>query len=111
MKRHSVNEVKYPQTFIYHQAITTIMPHILAKLKGVKFEDIKNLLKEHAPQHDKEGLYLEHIWQNADDQNEVLFLFKANDLSHARQYIQQVHSQALKENPKANLPQMTFLES
>ena len=86
------------------------MPHILAKLRGVKFENIKKLLQEHAPMHAKEGLYLEHIWQNADDKNEVLFLFQTKDLHHARQYIQKVHSQALKENPNANLPQMTFLE-
>lgn len=43
------------------------MPYVLAKLKGVKFEDIKKLLKEHAPMHAKEGMYLKHIWQNADD--------------------------------------------
>ena len=86
------------------------MSHILAKLKGVKFADIKKLLKEHAPMHAKEGMYLEHVWQNADDSNEVLFLFRAEDLNHAKQYVQKVHSQALKENSKANLPQMTFLE-
>lgn len=86
------------------------MPHILTKLKGAKFEDIKKLLKEHAPMHAKEGMYLEYIWQNADDSNEVLFLFKVNELSHARQFINKVHSQALKENPEANLPKMTFLE-
>lgn len=86
------------------------MPHILAKLRGVKFEDIKKLLKEHTPMHAKEGMYLEHIWQNADNSNEVLFLFRVDDMSHARQFISKVHSQALREDPKANLPQMTFLE-
>ncbi|MBI2658193.1 hypothetical protein HYX08_05870 [Candidatus Woesearchaeota archaeon] len=86
------------------------MPHILAKLKGVKIEDIKPHLKRDAPIHAKEGLFLEHLWQNADDSNEILFIFKTNDLNHARQFIQKVHSEALKENPKANLPHMTFLE-
>jgi len=86
------------------------MPHILAKLKGVKLEDIKKLLQEHAPIHAKEGMYLEYLWQNGDDSNEVLFLFRAKDLHHAKQFVEKVHAQALKENPKANLPQMTFLE-
>ena len=86
------------------------MSHVLAKLRGVKFEEIRNLLKEHAQMHAKEGMYLEHIWQNADDKNEVLFLFRVNDLSHTRKFIEKVHSQALKEDPKANLPQMIFLE-
>ena len=93
------------------KSVSNIMPHILANLRGVKFEDIKKLLKEHAPIHAKEGLYLEYLWQNADDKNEVIFLFRANDLNHAKQFIKKVHAQALKENPKANLPKMTFLES
>ena len=86
------------------------MSHILAKLKGVKVEDIKKLLEEHAPMHAKEGMYLEYVWQNVDNSNEVLFLFRVNDLSHAKKFIEKVHSQALKEDPKANLPKMTFLE-
>ena len=60
--------------------------------------------------HAKEGMYLEHIWQNSDNSNEILFLFRTEDLSHAKQFIKKVHSQALMKNPKANLPQMMFLE-
>jgi hypothetical protein len=51
------------------------MPHILARLKGVNLEDIKKVLKIDAPQHAEQGLYLEHMWQNADDSEEVVFLF------------------------------------
>ena len=86
------------------------MPHILAKLNGVKLEDIKQILKRDTSQHAEQGLYLEHLWQNADDSNEILFLFRSKDLNHARQFVEKVHSQALKENPKANLPQMIFLD-
>jgi hypothetical protein len=86
------------------------MPHILAKLKGVKTADIGRMLKTDASKHQEEGLYLEHWWLNADDTNEVFFLFKTRDLRHAKKFITQIHSEALKENPKAVLPQMTFLE-
>lgn len=86
------------------------MSHILAKLRGVKLADIKAVLEADAPKHAEQGLYLEHLWQNADDSNEVLFLFRTKDLNYAKQFVEKVHAQALKENPKANLPQMTFLE-
>jgi len=86
------------------------MAHLLARLKNVKLEIIKDILTKDAAEHAKEGLYLEHLWQNADDQNEVLFLFRTTDLNHAKQFIDRVHSQALKQDSKANLPQMTFLE-
>ena len=86
------------------------MAHMLAKLRGVKIEVIKQVLAQDAPQHAREGLYLEHLWQNADDADEVQFIFRATDLDHAKQFINRVHTQALKENPDANLPHMTFLE-
>jgi hypothetical protein len=86
------------------------MAHVLAKLRGVKAEVIKQVLAQDAPQHAREGLYLEHLWQNADDADEVQFIFRATDLDHAKQFINRVHTQALKENPDANLPHMTFLE-
>lgn len=86
------------------------MAHMLARLRNVKLEIIKEVLKKDAVEHANEKLYLEHLWQNADDQNEVLFLFRTTDLNHVRKYIEQLHSHALQQDPKANLPQMTFLE-
>lgn len=85
------------------------MAHLLATLRGVKLEVIKQVLENDAPAHAKEGLFLEHIWQNEDVSNEVLFLFRADDLEHVRTFINRVHGQALKENPDANLPRMIYL--
>jgi len=86
------------------------MSHILARLRNVKFDLIESVLKADAPQHAKEGLFLKHLWQNADDSNEVLFLFQTEDLDRARRFIDRVHGEALKKDPHANLPQMTFLK-
>jgi hypothetical protein len=86
------------------------MAHVLARLRGVRLDDIKEVLRAAASKHADQGLYLERLWQNVDDSNEVLFLFGATDLNRARRFIGIGHAQALKENPKANLPQITFLE-
>lgn len=86
------------------------MPHILARLKGVNLEDIKKVLKADGPQHAEQGLYLEHLWQNADDSEEVVFLFRIENLIKAKEFINKVHTEALAKNPQANLPYMTFLE-
>jgi hypothetical protein len=82
---------------------------MLAKLEGVKPEDLKAVLKADAPQHAEEGLYLVYLWSNVDNPQEVLFLFRVDKIARAKQFIERVHTQALKENPDANLPQMTFL--
>jgi hypothetical protein len=86
------------------------MAHILARLRRVKADDIKAVLKADAARHAEQGLYLEHLWQNVDDPEEVLFLFRTDDLKQAKQFVETVHAQALNEDPHINMPRMTFLE-
>jgi hypothetical protein len=86
------------------------MDHILARIRGVKMEDVKSMLKTDAPKHAEQGLILRHIWRNMDDPDEILFIFTTPDLNRARKYIEGVHTEILKENPNANLPQMLFLK-
>ncbi len=86
------------------------MAHILARLRRVKSEDIKAVLKADAARHAGQGLYLEHLWQNVDDPEEVLFLFRTDDLRQAKQFVETVHAQALNDDPRISIPQMIFLE-
>jgi hypothetical protein len=86
------------------------MDHVLARIRGVKVEDIKSMLKADTSKHAEEGLILRHIWRNTDDPDEVLFIFTTADLNSARKFIETVHAEALKENPNANLPKMLFLK-
>ena len=86
------------------------MDHILARIRGVKVEDIKSMLKADTSKHAEQGLILRHIWRNADDTDEILFIFTTADLNRARKFIEMEHAEALKENPNANLPKMLFLK-
>jgi hypothetical protein len=86
------------------------MDHILAKIKGVKMEEIKNMLKADVAKHAEQGLILRHIWRNADDPDEIFFIFITADLDRARKFIDNEHAEVLKENPNANLPEMLFLK-
>lgn len=86
------------------------MPHILAKLNGVKFKEIETILKADAKKHAEKGLYLEQLWQNIDNPNEVYFLFRTTNIKNAKQYIESEHINALQQDPNSNLPEMTYLE-
>ena len=86
------------------------MDHILARIRGMKMEDVKSMLKTDASKHAEQGLILRHIWRNTDDPDEILFIFTTPDLNRARKSIEMVHAEILKENPNANLPQMLFLK-
>ncbi|TAL34493.1 MAG: hypothetical protein EPN93_12290 [Spirochaetes bacterium] len=86
------------------------MAHVLARLKGVNYADIRRVLVADSTRHAEQGLYLEHLWRNIDDANEILFLFWAGDIGHAREFIDTIHARALHENPQAKLPNMVFLE-
>lgn len=86
------------------------MDHILARIRGIKIEDVKNMLKADASKHAEQGLILRHIWRNTDDPDEILFIFTTADLNRARRFIEMRHAETLKENPNANLPKMLFLK-
>lgn len=85
------------------------MPHLLATLKNVPLEIIREVLEKDKEFHKSQGMYLEHLWQNADDENEVLFLFQIDDVEKTKTLIDKLHSETLVINPDANLPTMTYL--
>ena len=86
------------------------MPHLLATLRGVKQDVIKEVLESDAPFHAEHGMYLEHLWQNADDDDEALFLFKIDNIEKTKILIDSLHAGALQANPDANLPTMIYLK-
>ncbi|MFV8325448.1 hypothetical protein [Flavobacterium sp. ZS1P14] len=86
------------------------MTHILAKLKNVPLEVIKGILEKDKAFHASQGMYLEHLWQNADQDNEVQFLFRIDDIEKTKTLINKLHSDALAQEPNANLPEMTYLK-
>ncbi|MGO4821351.1 MULTISPECIES: hypothetical protein [unclassified Flavobacterium] len=86
------------------------MPHLLAKLCNVPIEFITEILEKDKEFHASQGMYLEHIWQNSDNDMEVFFLFTIDSIEKTKVLINKLHAQALKENPEANLPTMTYLK-
>jgi hypothetical protein len=86
------------------------MPHLLAKLKNVPLEAIKAVLEKDKTFHASQGMYLEQLWQNAEQDNEVQFLFRINDIDQTKTLIHKLHSAALAQDPNANLPEMTYLK-
>ncbi len=86
------------------------MPHLLATLKNVPLEIIQDVLEKDKEFHKSQEMYLEHLWQNADDENEVLFLFQIDDIEKTKTLIHKSHSETLAQNPNANLPTMIYLK-
>jgi hypothetical protein len=86
------------------------MAHVLAKLKGAPLAAVKQQLEQDAAEHAEQGMYLEHLWQNAENPGEVFFLFQVKDLAQCRQRMRETHAKARAENPDMPLPEMTFLD-
>jgi hypothetical protein len=86
------------------------MAHVLAKLTGVKLADVKHQLETDASSHAEQGMHVEHLWLNSDNPDEVLFLFRVNDLNHCKRMMNKIHADARRENPKAKLPEVIFLD-
>jgi hypothetical protein len=86
------------------------MPHLLAKLKNVPIPVIREILEKDKAFHAENNMFLEHLWQNADDEDEVFFLFRINDIDETKALIHQLHTDALTQDANANLPIMTYLK-
>jgi len=86
------------------------MDHILARIKGANMEEIKSVLRADAAEHARHGLTLRHVWRNADDPDEILFIFTTPDLGRARKFIKDMHKHVHSQNPGAPLPQMLYLK-
>jgi hypothetical protein len=86
------------------------MPHLLAKLRNVPITITREFLEKDKAFHAENNMFLEHLWQNADDENEVLFLFRINDIDETKALIHKLHSDALIQDANANLPEMTYLK-
>lgn len=86
------------------------MPHLLATLRNVPLEIIREVLEKDKEFHQSQGMYWQHLWQNADDEDEVLFLFQIDDIEKTKTLIHKLHSETLAQNPNANLPAMIYLE-
>lgn len=86
------------------------MPHLLATLRGFTPDVVKEILENDAAFHAEHGMYLEHLWENADDVDEVLFLFKIDSIDKTKILIDNLHAGALQANPDAVLPTMIYLK-
>lgn len=86
------------------------MAHVLAKLTGAPLAAVKQQLEHDAAEHAEQGMYLEHLWQNAENSEEVFFLFQVKELAHCRQRMRETHAKARAENPGMPLPEITFLD-
>ena len=84
--------------------------HLLAKLHGVNYSEIEKSLKADVLKHAAEGIFLEHLWQNNENEDEILFLFRIMNLDRAKKFLNDMNLQAIKANPTVELPEMTFLE-
>lgn len=65
---------------------------MLAKLRGSRIEDVLSVLHTDATKHAEQGLHLEYLWQNADEPEEVLFLFRIDNPTLAKKFIERVGS-------------------
>lgn len=85
------------------------MPHMLKKLTGAPLEAVKAQLKADAAVHAKDGMFLEHVWRDGTDPSVIWFLFRVDDLDHAKAITVDTQSEARAKDPNAKLPETNFL--
>lgn len=86
------------------------MPHILTRLRDADLNLVKQMLRDHAPQHLEQGMTLQHLWVNPENPREISFLHRVADLPVAMTRLRAIHAAALQNNPDTVLPETIYLE-
>jgi hypothetical protein len=81
-----------------------------SKTQQCTFGNYQRCFRKRQSVSSSQGMYLEQLWQNTDDENEVQFLFRIDDINQTKALIHKLHSDTLAQDPNANLPEMTYLK-
>ena len=60
---------------------------LICRNRVADFDRWWTVFKSHAHAHKKAGLSLRNLWRNADDANEVFFLFNVDDRTEAQGFM------------------------
>jgi len=87
------------------------MMHMLIRHKVADFAKWKPVYDAHASARQSAGLKEEHLLRNADDPNEVILLFSAQDLNKAKAFATSDDlRQAMQRAGVSDKPDVCFLE-
>jgi hypothetical protein len=87
------------------------MMHMLIRHKVADFAKWKPVYDAHASARQSAGLKEEHLLRNADDPNEVILLFSAQDLNKAKAFAASDDlRQAMQKAGVSDKPDVYFLE-
>ena len=86
------------------------MIHVLVRHKVSDFANWKPVYVAHLSARQKAGLKEEHLFRNADDRNEVLLLFSAEDIDKAKAFTASDDlRQAMEKSGVSDKPDVYFL--
>jgi hypothetical protein len=86
------------------------MPYTLVRFKVADFAKWKSVYDAHLTARQEAGLREKHLFRNADDTNEVILLFEAEDLRKAKEFAASTElRERMQESGVADKPDFYFL--
>ncbi len=61
--------------------------------------------------HLQAGLHFQQVWINAEDPNEIFFMFRLNDLEKAKSFLEKAGALDKQKQERGEIPKLWFLES
>lgn len=86
------------------------MNYMLCRHRVADFERWNRVFQSHAPAHREAGLHLLHLLRGVDDPNEVIFLFRVDDVKRAMEFTEAPGSaDAGRESGVVGVPEIRLL--
>lgn len=86
------------------------MHYILGRHKA-DVEAWKKVVESHKEAHLEAGLHFQQVWINADEPNEIFFMFKVDDLEKAKSFLKKAGALDKEKQQRGEIPKLWCLES
>jgi hypothetical protein len=86
------------------------MHHLLGRHRA-DVEAWKKVVESHKEAHLEARLHFQQVWVNADDPNEIFFMFRVEDLEKARSFLEKAGALDQEKQEGGEIPKLWFLES
>jgi len=87
------------------------MHYILGRHKVEDVEAWKSMMESHREGHVESGLHFQQVWSNADNPNEIFFLFRVDDLNKAKSSLKEAGALDKEKQQRGEMPELLFLDS
>jgi hypothetical protein len=87
------------------------MNYFLGKIKNITLSVAQEIMENEKSFFELQGIIIENIWQNVDDNKEIYFLAKIDNIKSTKEFAQKMRAATLLVTPDASVAELVYLSN